>query len=263
MTAVLESFSLRGKTALLTGGAGLYGRQMVAALAEAGAETYIASRNRKELDRVAEEERQRGFNVTALELDLGREESIVKLRDTIMARSGKCDILVNNAVTRCACNSWNNPMETFDQSFHINASALFRITLLFAEEMKKRRTGSIINIGSMMGMVGIEMANYAGTDMNADPSPIYFYEKGGMLNFSRWAASILGSYGIRVNCVSPGGFQTPDHPEAFVRNYSARTQLGRLANDTDLKGIIVFLGSDASAYITGTNIPVDGGYTAK
>jgi NAD(P)-dependent dehydrogenase (short-subunit alcohol dehydrogenase family) len=66
-----------------------------------------------------------------------------------------------------------------------------------------------------------------------------------------------------VNCVSPGGFREPTHPDAFVRNYSARTQLGRLANDTDLKGIIVFLASDASAYITGTNIPVDGGYTAK
>ena len=154
-------------------------------------------------------------------------------------------------------------MEDFDRSLHINASALFRITMLFAEEMKKQRSGSIINIGSMMGMVGIEMGNYAGTDMNANPSPIYFYEKGGMINFTRWAASILGGFNVRVNCVSPGGLLSSTQPEAFVRNYSARTQLGRMANDTDLKGIIVFLGSDASAYVTGTNIPVDGGYTAK
>jgi NAD(P)-dependent dehydrogenase (short-subunit alcohol dehydrogenase family) len=114
-----------------------------------------------------------------------------------------------------------------------------------------------------MGMVGVEMTNYAGTSMGKNQSPIYFYEKGGMINFSRWAASILGEYNVRVNCLSPGGFNTPDQPEAFVKQYSARTQLGRMANSTDLKGIIVFLASDASAYITGTNIPVDGGYTAK
>lgn len=260
---VLDSLSLKGKVALLTGGAGLYGRQIVAALAEAGAETYIASRNLTELEKVAAEERAHGFNVTALQLDLGSEESIRMLRNTIIERSGRCDILVNNAVTRSACNGWDNPMEAFDRSLHVNASALFRITYHFAEEMKKHKSGSIINIGSMMGMVGVEMANYEGTEMNPNPSPIYFYEKGGMINFSRWAASILGHDNIRVNCVSPGGLQTPDQPSAFVKNYSARTQLGRMANDSDLKGIIVFLSSDASAYVTGANIPVDGGYTAK
>ena len=260
---VMTSLSLQGKTALLTGGAGLYGRQIVTALAEAGAETYIASRNLPELEKVAAEERLRGFDVTALPLDLGSEESITTLLDLIVERSGKCDILVNNAVTRSACNAWDNPMEAFDRSLHINASALFRITLRFGELMRRRQRGSIVNIGSMLGMVGIEMANYAGTDMNATPSPIYFYEKGGMINFTRWAASILGPDNIRVNCVSPGGLFTEDHPATFVRNYSARTQLGRMANETDLKGIIVFLGSDASAYVTGTNIPVDGGYTAK
>ncbi len=259
----LDTFSLKGKVALITGGAGNYGRQMVAALAEAGAETYIASRGVEALEKVAKEEQERGYNVTALSLDLSEEESIRSLYDNIISRSGRIDILVNNAVTRSACDGWDNPLEAFDQSLHINASALFKITQLFAESMKKQRSGSIINIGSMMGMVGIEMANYAGTDMNPNPSPIYFYEKGGIINFTRWAASILGPYNIRVNCVSPGGFETPDLPEEFVKNYSARTQLGRMANATDLKGIIVFLGSDASEYITGTNIPVDGGYTAK
>lgn len=260
---VIESFSLRGKVVLLTGGAGLYGRQLVAALAEAGAETYIASRNLEALEKVASEERARGYNVIALRLDLESEESIFKLRDEIMGRSGRIDALINNAVTRSALNGWDNPMEAFDRSLHVNASALFTITRLFADEMKKRKSGSIINIGSMMGMVGIEMANYEGTDMTPNPSPIYHYEKGGMINFTRWAASILGKDKIRVNCVSPGGYWVPSHPAQFVKNYSARTQLGRMANDTDLKGIIVFLASDASQYITGANIPVDGGYTAK
>jgi NAD(P)-dependent dehydrogenase (short-subunit alcohol dehydrogenase family) len=260
---VLASFSLKGKVALLTGGAGKYGRQLVAALAEAGAETYIASRNLEALEKVAAEERARGYDVTALQLDLEDEKSIIALHSELMRRSGRIDVLINNAVIRSAMNGWNNPMEAFDRSLHINASALFTITRLFAEEMKKQQSGSIINIGSMMGMVGIEMGNYAGTDMNPNPSPIYFYEKGGMINFTRWAASVLGPDKIRVNCVSPGGFYEPTHPEQFVKNYSARTQLGRMANDTDLKGIIVFLASDASMYLTGANIPVDGGYTAK
>ncbi|MFA7186493.1 MAG: SDR family oxidoreductase, partial [Victivallales bacterium] len=243
--------------------AGFYGRQIVAALAEAGAKVYIASRGIETLEKVAAEERERGFNVTALPLDLGSDVSIEELHARIMAENSRFDILVNNAVTRCACSGWNRDLEYYDKSLHVNASALFKITQLFAEDMKKQRSGSIINIGSMMGMIGVEMANYAGTDMGANQSPIYFYEKGGMINFSRWAASILGPYNVRVNCVSPGGLNTPDQPEAFVRQYSARTQLGRMANGADLKGIIVFLGSDASAYITGTNIPVDGGYTAK
>lgn len=260
---VLESFSLKNKVALVTGGAGQYGRQIVAALAEAGAETYIASRGIESLEQVAREERAAGYKVTALKLDLGEEASIRQLHDEIIARSGRLDVLVNNAVTRCACDGWDQPLDVFDESLHVNASALFKITQLFAEDMKKQQSGSIINIGSMMGMIGIEMANYEGTDMNQNPSPIYFYEKGGVINFTRWAASILGPYNIRVNCVSPGGFQTPAHPDIFLKHYNARTQLGRMANDTDLKGIIVFLGSDASAYITGTNIPVDGGYTAK
>ena len=260
---IMEVLSLEGKTALVTGGAGRYGRQIVEALAEAGAETYVASRNLSELEKFAVQCRDCGLKVIARQLDLADEASISALRDDIIRRSGKCEILVNNAVTRSACSGWKHPLAEFDASLHVNASAMFLITQLFAEEMKKRQCGSIINIGSMMGLTGIEMANYANTPMVVDPSPIYFYEKGGMVNFTRWAASVLGTDHIRVNCIAPGGLYTPDLPDQFVKNYSARTQLGRMANDSDLKGLIVLLASDASAYITGTTIPVDGGYTAK
>ena len=153
-------------------------------------------------------------------------------------------------------------METFDNSLRVNASALFCLTRLAAEEMKKTGGGSVINIGSYMGLRGPDPLNYAGTDMMANPSPIYFYEKGGMVNFTRFAASVLGPFKIRVNAIHPGGFFN-NQPEAFVRNYGANTMLGRLANETDLKGAVVFLASDASLYLTGANIPVDGGYTAK
>lgn len=259
---VLDTFSLKGKTALCTGGAGLYGRQIVTALAQAGAKTFIAARDVSRLEAVAAEERAAGNDVTALSLDLDQDASIEALHRTIIEQAGRCDILINNAVTRSAISGWDHDLEDYDRSLRVNASALFKLTSLFGKTMAAQKSGSIVNIGSMMGMVGIEMGNYLGTDMQANPSPIYHYEKGGMINFTRWAASILGKDNVRVNCLSPGGLYS-GQPAPFVKNYSDRTQLGRMANETDLMGAIVFLSSDASAYITGTNIPVDGGYTAK
>lgn len=256
---VMESFSLKGKVALLTGGAGLYGRQLCRALCEAGATVYIASRNLEKLQAEAEKS-----GAAALQLDLDSDESIASAVDEIVKRSGRIDILVNNAVSRCACGEWAENMDYFDRSLHTNASSLFVLTKRVAEIMKKQRSGSIINIGSYMGLLGPDPTNYTGTEMFdfEKASPIYFYEKGGMSNFTRFAASVLGHWNIRVNCIAPGGYFN-HQPEAFVRQYSANTMLGRLANDEDLKGLLVFLASDASAYITGTVIPADGGYTAK
>jgi NAD(P)-dependent dehydrogenase (short-subunit alcohol dehydrogenase family) len=142
----------------------------------------------------------------------------------------------------------------------INATGLILVTRAIGAVMADK--GSIINIGSMMGLVGLEPLNYRGTEMSGW-SPDYFFHKGGMANVTRFFASYYGPRGIRVNCVHPGGLRAPSQPDAFVRNYSERTCLGRLANDTDLIGVILFLASDASLYVTGTNIPVDGGYTAK
>ena len=256
---VMESFSLKGKVALLTGGAGLYGRQLCRALCEAGATVYIASRNLEKLQAEAEKS-----GAAALQLDLDSDESIASAVDEIVKKSGRIDILVNNAVSRCACGEWAENMDYFDRSLHTNASSLFVLTKRVAEIMKKQRSGSIINIGSYMGLLGPDPTNYTGTEMFdfEKASPIYFYEKGGMSNFTRFAASVLGHWNIRVNCIAPGGYFN-HQPEAFVRQYSANTMLGRLANDEDLKGLLVFLASDASAYITGTVIPADGGYTAK
>ena len=144
---------------------------------------------------------------------------------------GKIHVLINNAVSReHGSLGWDNSLDDFDKSLRINGSALFKITNLFAEGMKKNKSGSIINIGSMMGTVGVENGNYEGTDFTPATSPLYFYEKGGMHNFTRWAASMLGPFNIRVNCLAPGGFKVPSHPDRFVENYSKRTQLGRMAN---------------------------------
>ena len=257
---VLDLFSLRGKVALITGGAGLYGRQIVRAVAEAGARTYIASRHLDTLEPVAAQHRAEGHDVRALCLDQGDEASILAVRETIKNDSGALHILVNNAVARPVKKGIFEDAAKIDESLHINGTGLILVTRAMGELMADG--GSIINIGSMMGLVGVEPLNYRGTEMTGW-YPDYFFHKGGMTNLTRFFASYYGPRGIRVNCVHPGGLQTPDQPEAFVRNYSERTCLGRLANDTDLMGAILFLASDASCYVTGTNLPVDGGYTAK
>jgi len=259
---VLDMFSLRGRVAVVTGGAGLYGRQIVEAVAEAGAVTYAASRSLKTLQALATEFQDRGLHVCALPLDLASESSILALRDEVLSRSGPADVLVNNAVLRPMAKGYADTAETFGDSMKVNATGLFLITRAFGDVMAERGGGSIVNVGSIQGLIGPDPTNYAGTSMHGW-YPDYFFHKGGLVNFTRFVASYYGAKGVRCNAVHPGGLRTPKMPEAFVRAYSSRTFLGRLAGETDLKGAVVFLASDASAYITGTQLVVDGGYTAK
>jgi len=258
---VLDMFSLSGKVALVTGGAGLYGRQIVQALAEAGADTIMASRNVDALEKQAEKFKAQGLdNITVHKLDQSDENSIRQLRSDVLEKFGKIDILVNNAVARPMKPNVYDP-RAFAESMKINVTGLYMMSELFAEPMKQQKSGSIINVGSIHGMIGIDLTLYEGLGFSS-AVPDYFFHKGGMINYTRYFASILGHYNVRVNCVSPGGFFN-NQPEEFVKRYNDRTFLGRMANEQDLKGVIVFLASDASAYITGANIPVDAGYTAK
>lgn len=258
--SVMDQFSLKGKVTLVTGGAGMYGKQIVQGLAEAGARVYIASRNLEALEAVAKSHRELGQDVRAMKLDQTDEASVKAAADTIARESGSLHVLVNNAVGRPAKDGVFSDLASLDESMHVNGTGLILITRVMGQAMAD--AGSIINIGSIMGLIGPEPLNYQGTTMNGW-YPDYFFHKGGMANVTRFFASYYGPRGIRVNCVHPGGLQQPSHPKAFVDQYSQRTCLGRLANENDLMGVIVFLASDASSYITGTNIPVDGGYTAK
>jgi NAD(P)-dependent dehydrogenase (short-subunit alcohol dehydrogenase family) len=132
---------------------------------------------------------------------------------------------------------------------------------IFGAQMADAGRGSIVNIGSIQGMVGPSYELYTGTTMG-DMPPDYFFHKGGLLNLTRFYAALYGPRSVRVNCVSPGGFFN-QQPAEFVERYCEHTMLGRMADDHDLGGAVVFLLSDASRYITGANLPVDGGYTAK
>ena len=256
---VLDSFGLDGKVALVTGGAGLYGRQIAEALAEAGANTWMASRDTAKLRTQADTFARAGLNVGVAELDQGEEASVLALRDRLAAETGGVDILVNNAVLRPMAN-WSDPAEAFARSMAVNATGLFLMTRAFGDHMARRGGGSIINVGSIQGMVGPDFTLYEGLGWDAPPD--YFVHKGGLVQLTRYAASRLGDRGVRVNAISPGGFFA-DQDARFVERYNGRTMLGRLANATDLKGAIVFLASDASAYVTAANLAIDGGYTAK
>ena len=252
-------FSLNGKTALVTGAAGLVGRQIALALAQAGATTFLAGRSIGKLETEACALRKQGYDVAALSYDQTREDSIRALRDEVLNRAKRLDVLVNNAVGR-PMKDWTSPAGDFASSMEVNATGVFMMVRTFGEAMAAQGAGSILNIGSIQGMVGPDFTLYEGLDWGVPPD--YFFHKGGLILLTRFAAAKLGPRGIRVNVVSPGGFFNHQDP-AFVQRYNARTFLGRMASATDLMGVVVFLASDASSYITGANIPVDGGYTAK
>ena len=255
----LDRFSLNGKVILLTGGAGLYGRGLAADLAAAGARLVIASRNVDALEKVAAEEELEGRTVTAMHLDQADETSIQTVRDAILNQFGRIDGLVNNAVAR--------PMKSPDdvagwvESMRVNATGLYLITSIMGKAICESGPGSIVNIGSMQGMIGPSPELYVGTEMGVPP-PDYFFHKGGMINFTRYYASLFGPKGVRVNCLSPGGFFN-QQPEPFITRYHEHTMLNRMADPEDLGGSVIFLLSEASKYITGVNLPVDGVYTAK
>lgn len=258
---ILDSFRLDGKVAVVTGGSGLYGRQIVEALAEAGAKVYTASRNLQSNEEYAKKMRDAGLEVYAGQVDQGDQESIDKFLAEITKDGQTISILINNSVLRCT-NGYHGDNDLFDKSMHVNATGLMMISRAFGDHMAKNGGGSIINIGSYMGILGPDYELYKGTEMARDFAGDYFFHKGGMHNYTKFLASHYGKDNVRCNVLNLGGFFN-NQPEAFVERYCAKTFLGRMANETDIKGAIVFLASDASSYITGSSMEIDGGYTAK
>ena len=256
------AFSLRDKVVVQFGGTGLLGRALVAAIAGAGATLVVASRNRAALAAVSDSERELGRDVHIEEVDLGIEPSLHALRDRVLAQHGRVDGVVFNAVHR-AMRGFGDELSSWEASMATNATGLFAAVRTFGDAMAARGAGSIVNIASHMGMVGVHPALY--DSPAALPSPDYFFHKGGMLNLTRYLATYYGARGVRANVVSPGGIYNPERPQAadFLQRYAPMTALGRMAHAHEIGGAVVFLLSDAASYITGVNLPVDGGYTAK
>jgi NAD(P)-dependent dehydrogenase (short-subunit alcohol dehydrogenase family) len=260
-SAHAQSFSLTGQVAIVSGGAGLYGRHIAQALAGAGAHVVLAARGVEACQQSADYLVAQGLSASAHPLDLTSADSITALRDDVVDSYGRLDVLVNNAVARGGGDMRTTSGDEWAATSAVNSLGLFLITQACGEQMMVQRSGSIINIASIYGMVGPEFELYGNTGMT-NPA-FYAYDKGGMINFTRYLAIFYAPYGIRANSLSPGGLATPDQPAEFVANYSARVPLGRLAGPEDIKGPVVFLASAASGYVTGTNIPVDGGWTAR
>ena len=262
----LDLFSLKGKTALITGGRVMYGKSCSIALVDAGADLYLASHSVDSARETAEEFRQRGSGtVTVVPFDQEDPQSIRDLVATVVAQAGKIDVFVNaSRIIARGGSGWYQEEQALARSARVNAVGLLIQNQLVGEQMIRQNSGSIINIGSMMGMIGVEKHNYDGEPamIKGAHSHDYALNKSGLIAWTRHAASYYGRYGIRVNSLCPGGLASDRTPERFSQNYARHTQLGRLANQDDIKGPLLLLASDASAYLTGLSIPVDGGYTS-
>lgn len=256
---VLESFRLNGKVALVTGGAGILGKSIVEALAEAGAQVISASRSVESGRELKENFAQDGLEIHTMQYDQSDHGSIVGLKEKIKADFGRLDIFVNNAVAR-PMKGYDGTIEQLESSMQINGTGNIDILREMASLIEENGGGSIINISSMMGMFGPDLSNYEGTDMGTPP-PDYFFHKGGMITLGKYFAKVLAGKNIRVNTISPGGILY-HQPERFLENYCKKVPLRRLADASDIKGLIVLLASDAGSYINGENILLDGGLLA-
>jgi NAD(P)-dependent dehydrogenase (short-subunit alcohol dehydrogenase family) len=252
---VKNLLSLKNKVILITGGAGLYGSCMLEALAEADGKVITASRSIDNAQKLVDEMRNRGLDVCAKYVDQADHASIVKLKSEIESEFGGLDVFVNNAVAR-PMRKYTDELEKFAESMRINATGMFDITREMGDLIAKRGGGTIINIASMQGMFGADFKLYEGTEMDSPPD--YHFHKGGMIALTKYLARKLSPQKIRVNCISPGGLFS-NQPEPFLSRYKNKVPLGRMAGPDDIKGLIVFLASDSSAYINGENILMDGG----
>jgi len=270
----MDQFSLAGRTAIVTGALGLLGREHSAALAAAGARIVAADLDGQACTAFAREtaaaHRAEAMGVA---LDVTSEGSVREARDAILGRFGSIDILVNNAAIN---DKFENPAAAAEESrfesypvalwrksFEVNVTGMFLCSQVFGTVMASRGRGSIINIASTYGIVGPDQSLYRKKDgtQSFHKTAAYPATKGAVLAFTRFLAAYWGTKGVRVNALSPGGVENSQDP-FFVQQYSARTPLGRMAAPCDYRGAIVFLAGDASAYMTGANLVVDGGFTA-
>ncbi len=265
----MDLFSLKGKTAIVTGAAGLIGKEHCKALSEAGANVVAADVDKEKSAGIASSLQTESIGI---ELDVTNPDSIKKLRDTVIEKFGHIDILINNAAINDMFESpkaaleqskfENYPLELWQKSVDVNLTGVFLCSQILGFEMAKQKKGSIINIASTYGITAPDQSLYINKEGEQSfyKPPAYSATKGAIIMFTRYLASYWGKDGVRVNTLTPGGVEN-GQDEFFIQKYSAKTPLGRMAAPSDYKGAVIFLASDASAYMTGANLVVDGGWT--
>lgn len=265
-----ELFSLKGRVAVVTGALGLIGKNHCKALSEAGANVIVCDLNEIKCKEFASTLAEKSLGVGA---DITKKESILNLKDEIIRKFSKVDILVNNAALNDSFENpqaaaeqsmfENYPLELWQNSLNVNVTGMFLCSQIIGTMMAERGSGSIINIASTYGISAPDQSIYKNDkgEQTFYKSASYPVAKGAVIMFTKFLAAYWGEKGVRVNTLSPGGVEN-NQEDFFVKNYSAKTPLGRMARPNDYKGALVFLASDASNYMTGANLVVDGGWTS-
>jgi NAD(P)-dependent dehydrogenase (short-subunit alcohol dehydrogenase family) len=266
-------FSLEGRVTVVTGAVGLLGRNHCLALATAGARVVVADLDGAASERYARDlEREVGGEAMGVPLDVCDRDSVVRARDAILARFHRLDVLVNNAAVNEKVEDGaasetqrfeNYPLAQWQRSLDVNVTGTFLCCQVLGSEMARRGGGSIVNVASTYGLVAPDQRLYRKSDGSQDfyKSAAYPTTKGAVLSLTRFVAAYWGEAGVRVNALCPGGVENGQDAE-FVARYADRTPLRRMAAPNDYQGALVFLASDASSYMTGAALVVDGGWTA-
>jgi NAD(P)-dependent dehydrogenase (short-subunit alcohol dehydrogenase family) len=266
MKFLRELMNMQGRVAVITGGAGCIGTAMCEALAELGAAIAVLDVVQESCISTAQQIHDT-YDVETLPLivDLFDKRAVRAVPEAVLGKFGRLDVLVNCAalVGTSRLKGWAAPFpeqraDTWRLALEVNLTVPFVLTQACAEALTASRHGSVVNIGSIYGMVGPDMRLYEKTAMG-NPAA-YAASKGGLLQLTRWLATVLAP-DVRVNSITPGGVRR-NQPEVFCERYAARTPLKRMAIDEDFKGAVAYLASDLSAYVTGHNLVVDGGWTA-
>lgn len=273
MQNVLDKFNLKGNTVLVTGGGGLLGRQFALALAQAGADVMLADLAYEAAADQAEVIRAEGLSAEALAVDVVDPDSTRAMVEQTLARFGRLDVLINSAAldpkfdpkhqSEQAANAFETySLEAWRKALDVNLTGMFLASQAAVQPMLAQGKGVIINICSTYGINGPDQRIYIRPDGTRSYKPVYYsVTKAGVFGFTRYLAAYYAGKNIRVNALTPGGVYN-QHDEVFVKAYSAKTILGRMANIDEMSAAMLFLASDASSYMTGANLIVDGGWTA-
>lgn len=260
-------FDLSGRTALVTGGAGILGRHFAAALADAGAQVVIVDLAGAE--EIAARLEWYAGPVHARTVDLADPDAVTELVGEVEATVGSIDILLNNAATKGSdlaeffASVEDYSLDTWRVIMSINLDAAFHVARTVGSRMAVRGNGSIVQTASIYGICGPDQRIYEGSEYMGRPintPAVYSASKAGIVGLTRHLATYWASAGVRVNTLTPGGVSSGQN-EAFDRRYSDKVPLGRMGRPDDLTGAILFLASDASRYVTGQNLVVDGGWS--
>ncbi len=250
-----ELFDLTGKVAIVTGGSRGIGKDMAEGLAEAGASLMLCARRESWLNETLTEFREKGFQAEGILADVAKAEDVQKVVADTVSKFGKVDILINNAGISWGAMPEDMPLEQWQKVLDVNLTGCFLMAQACGREMLKQKSGSIINISSISGITS--SANgpfYAG----------YVASKAGLIGLTRELAASWGRKGIRVNAIAPGFFHSRLADaviDIYEKSIQANNPVPRVGNEDELKGVAVFLASDASSYVTGQTISVDGGMT--